>query len=112
MRHLLKEVVGGISGLKVSGTAGNVAEAQFEIRKNRPDLVLLDEVLPGESALAFLGELSEEEQLPVILLTGLEKPEHALPAQARDRLVKPGWDTIEEDRVRMRELIFRALNWD
>ena len=52
--------------------AGSVAEAKEAFRRERPDLVLLDRMLPDRSGLDWLKDLrsaSETAGLPVILLT-------------------------------------------
>ncbi|MGK5084088.1 response regulator [Bdellovibrionota bacterium FG-1] len=94
MRSLLEQVVGGLEGVRVSGTARNGWEARRELTRRRPDWVLLDEVLPGESSLDLLKEL-EAQQIPVLLLTGIEKPDHSIPSGAIGRLVKPTWDDLK-----------------
>lgn len=79
----------------------------MELSRHRPDLVLLDEVLPGESGLDLLQELSRS-AIPVILLSEMQNPEHAVAAEAVERLRKPGWKSLEEDRVRFGAVI-RAI---
>jgi len=56
MGKLLEHVLSGISGLNISGIAQNCAEARLELTRRRPDLVFLDELLPGESSADFLKE--------------------------------------------------------
>jgi len=109
MRQLLKDLIASIAGLEVSGVARNGWEARLELTRRRPDLVLLDEILPGESA----GDLLEEFHatgIPVLLLTSLEKPTHELPPNASGRIVKPSFDTLDSDRVRFGNTIFSILS--
>lgn len=108
MRSLLEETLGKADGLKVSGQARNGFEARMEVLKRRPDLVLLDEVLPGESGLDLLRDFTEQ-GLPVILITGMEEVSVKLPKGALGRLGKPSWDSLEEDRARMRKAIFDLI---
>ncbi len=100
MRELMKLAIEEIEGLSVSGLAQNGTEARFELTRRFPDLVLLDEVLPGESSLDLLSELKNL-SIPVILLTGLEDRNEELPPGALDRLVKPTWKTLARDRERI-----------
>ncbi len=102
MRYLLQYTLERIVGLSVSGLASGVAEARRSAMRERPDLVLLDEILPGESSYDFLKELVEQ-KLPVVLLTGIEKPEHALPAGALGRIVKPNGRSLEKDVDRLQK---------
>jgi response regulator of citrate/malate metabolism len=109
MRDLLAQVVGGLAGLHVSGLARNSWEARLELSRRRPALVLLDEILPGESSTDLLSEMLEQ-GIPVLLLTGLSEPTHPVAAGALGRLIKPGWDTLEADSLRFQAAIMAALN--
>jgi chemotaxis response regulator CheB len=109
MRQLLADMIAGISGLTVSGVAGNGWEARLELTRRRPDLVLLDEILPGESAADLLAEFHST-GIPVLLLTSIEKPTHELPPQAAGRIVKPSFDTLDVDRARFSSAIFSHLS--
>ena len=108
MLKLLEHVVGGIKGLAVSGLAKNGWEARIEITKRRPDVILLDEILPGESAVDLLNEF-QSQGIPVILVTGVDKPTHEVPANALGRIVKPGWRAIDVEQRRMGKAIFGFL---
>jgi response regulator of citrate/malate metabolism len=108
MRSLLEQVVSAIPGFRVTGKARNVWEARLELTRRRPHLVLLDEILPGESSLDLLAEIRGQ-GIPVLLLTGLENPTHPLPEGASGRLVKPSWDDWQSDQERFRVAIEAAL---
>ena len=59
------------SGMEVAGTAATVAEARHLLEVRRPDVLLLDIGLPGESGLGLVEELTEAgEGPPVLLYTG------------------------------------------
>lgn len=109
MRALLEETLTHARGLRVSGQARNGFEARMEVLKRRPDLVLLDEVLPGESGLDLLRDFSEQ-GIPVILITGMEEVSDSLPQGALARLAKPSWESLEEDRERMRKAILNIIS--
>jgi two-component system, LytTR family, response regulator len=102
MREYLRTFLDGfadsIGSVKVSGVARNVAEARQEISRNRPGVMILDEILPGESSLDLLRE-AREDGIPVILMTGVEHPAHPIPPEALGRLTKPGWRATEADRA-------------
>jgi len=71
------------------------AEARIEISRRRPDFVLLDEVLPGESALDFLKEL-QTLKIPTLLMTGAKDYVGApLPEGAIGRVLKPDWADLD-----------------
>ena len=75
----------GVLSVCVSTSA---SEARELVLRRRPDFILLDEVLPGESAYDVLEEWSRE-GIAVVLLTGMERPSHAVPREARARVIKP-----------------------
>lgn len=85
------------------------AEEGIEVfRKEGPDLVLLDVILPGTDGLAVLQTLrSENKMTPVIMLTGTKSVKTAVDAMklgAADYLSKPF--EVEELRI----VVGRALN--
>ncbi len=94
MRILMSEVIATLEGIKVSGLAANTVEARLEVSRRRPDFILLDEVLPGESSIDFLKEVHAE-KIPVILVTSLESATHALPPEAKGRIAKPHFRDLE-----------------
>ena len=52
--------------------ASNVAEAESHLSRRRPDLLLIDWMLPDTSGIEFVGRLKRDEitrELPVIMLT-------------------------------------------
>ncbi len=68
--QLIRSALEGM-GLEVS-TAGNGAEALLAVRDEKPDLVILDVMMPvldGFQTLNALHESPETEDLPVIMLT-------------------------------------------
>jgi chemotaxis response regulator CheB len=92
MRELLRECLKGAPGIEVSATCANTWEARLELERRKPDVVLLDEVLPGESSSDFAAEV---EQLGVHVLWISE-----LSARA-GCLKKPSWRTLRKDSVEL-----------
>jgi DNA-binding NtrC family response regulator len=88
--------------------AADAQEGLDLFRKDAPDLVLLDVILPGTDGLAVLQTLrSENKMTPVIMLTGTKSVKTAVDAMklgAADYLSKP----FEVDELRI--LVDRALN--
>lgn len=108
MREMLRSLIDEMEGVRVIGAAANIWEARLEVDRRRPDLVLLDEILPGESSYDFLTEVTQN-GVPCLLMTGVEESEHPLPKEAVGRIYKPGWNSYEEDRVRIEKAIADAL---
>jgi DNA-binding NtrC family response regulator len=88
--------------------AADAQEGLEVFRKEGPDLVLLDVILPGTDGLAILQTLrSENKMTPVIMLTGTKSVKTAVDAMklgAADYLSKP-FD-VEELRI----VVDRAIN--
>ncbi|MDE2605311.1 MAG: response regulator [Burkholderiales bacterium] len=86
-------------GLQVVGEAGDAAEAVRKAQALRPDLVLLDNHLPGATGIQALAELKEASPGTKIVLLTVSEDEHdlqaALRAGANGYLLK----TIEGDAL-------------
>lgn len=91
-------------------TAGDGASAIAAARNQRPDVVVLDVMLPDMSGLDVLHKLREENpQLPVLLLTAKDAVEDriaGLTAGGDDYVTKPF--SIEEVVLRLRALLRRT----
>src|SRR5437660_10605110 len=91
-------------------TAGDGASALESARSQRPDVVVLDVMLPDMSGLDVLRKLREETpQLPVLLLTAkdaLEDRIAGLTAGGDDYVTKPF--SLEEVVLRLRALLRRT----
>jgi len=99
VRQLVREYITE-QGFRVI-TAADGQEALYMARSHRPDLILLDIMMPKMDGYQFLGVYRQEQQTPVIIITAREEETDVvlgLELGADDYLVKP---------FRMRELVAR-----
>lgn len=87
-------------------TAANGLEALDQVRKEQPDLILLDVTMPQLDGFAVCQRLKEDERtalIPITMLTGLDDREHrtrGIEAGADDFLSKPFEQSILRARIR------------
>jgi two-component system, NarL family, response regulator NreC len=58
--------------LEVVGEAGNTHDAVFEVRAQKPDVILLDVVMPGESGIEALPKLKHEAPEAHVLMLSMQ----------------------------------------
>ena len=91
------------SGYRPTVTADPDEVARL-IRVERPDLVLLDFMLPGTTGLALLEDLPELADLPVIFISAYRHDDNmakALDAGAADYMLKPFSRTVLAAKIRV-----------
>ena len=79
VRTLLREYLTE-EGFRVVA-AGDGQEALFVARHEKPDVILLDIMMPGRGGLSTLATLRQDERLksvPVVLVTGMDDAVHEL----------------------------------
>jgi two-component system invasion response regulator UvrY len=68
MRERLAELVSDIAGIEVTGQSGNPFDALDRIKKEHPDIVILDIRLPGKSGIEVLKDIKREPQAPIVIM--------------------------------------------
>ena len=67
--HLLLDAENDI---EVIGEAGDVKEAIFEAREKKPDIVLMDVVMPGESGIEGVPQVLKEAPTAKVLVLSMQ----------------------------------------
>jgi DNA-binding NarL/FixJ family response regulator len=92
MRSGLAQLIDRQPDLQVCGEAGNPAEAQKELGRCQPDLVITDMTMPGRSGLEFIKDLlAIHPDLPILVISMHDEviyAERALRAGARGYMMK------------------------
>lgn len=68
-----------------TATARNGAEGLVRLKEGKPDLILLDQMMPEVDGLTFLAGIRrfpKWKNIPVIMMTGLKDRQNALKAQS------------------------------
>jgi two-component system response regulator NreC len=72
LRAGLRMLIDAEDDMEAVGEAGNVRDAIFEARSAKPDLVLMDVVMPGESGLEGVPKLLHEQPGVKVLVLSME----------------------------------------
>ena len=106
MAELIRATLEGIPGVETR-VVHTVLEGRRCILKDRPDWILLDEIVPGEDPYSLLSEPAIE-GVRVFLITAAYQPEKPLPRGALMRMAKWGWKDMLPVRARIAELLNRG----
>lgn len=95
VRMAIREVLASDPGIEVIGEAKDGVEAVNMVKKLKPDVLLLDIILPKKDGITVLKEVMEENPLPVIVFSSLTRENaevtlEALELGAFHFLLKPG----------------------
>src|SRR5438034_7797174 len=96
VRSGLRLLLDGQEDIEVVGEAGNAKDAIFRARALKPDVILLDVVMPGESGIEVLPKLLKESpDTKVLVLSMQDDPSYvreAFGAGARGYVLKEAAD--------------------
>jgi two-component system, NarL family, response regulator NreC len=97
VRSGLRVLLDAEDDIEVVGEAGDAREAVFELRSGKPDVILLDVVMPGETGIEALPKLLHEApEAKVLVLSMQDDPSYvreAFAAGAAGYVLKEAADT-------------------
>jgi two-component system chemotaxis response regulator CheB len=114
-RKIVGDVLKGISGVEVVGTANNGKIGLSKIASLKPDLVSLDIEMPEVNGIEVLQALAEQEEPPVVIMLstltqqGSEMTIKALELGAFDFIEKPDQGTMSENMKKVRDAILPII---
>lgn len=111
VRDINEKFLQKVDGFQLIKATSNLTEAQNFMKKQKPDLVLLDIYLPKENGIDFLKWLRVEEiNVDVILITAdktIKRVQEAFRYGARDYLIKPfTLERFEESLLKFKDRFY------
>lgn len=88
-RSTLIQAFSSMANIEIVGEASDAFEARDKINELKPDVLVMDVVMPKMDGRTFLRQLMEQYPLPCIMISGTESEESALEAGAADFMKKP-----------------------
>ncbi len=88
-RSTLVQALSSMANIEVVGEAADAFEARDKINELKPDVLVMDVVMPKMDGITFLKQLMEQYPLPCIMVSGTENEESVLAAGAADFMKKP-----------------------
>lgn len=94
VRQVLSEQLNSIAGIRVTAVASDPIFAQNQLKKEWPDVIVLDIEMPRMDGITFLKQLMSERPTPVVICStltekGAETTMRAMSAGAVDIITKP-----------------------
>jgi two-component system response regulator NreC len=104
VRSGLRLLLDAEEDLEVVAEAGNAREAVFEVRAHKPDVILLDLVMPGESGIEAVPKLLHEApDAKILVLSMQDDPQYvreAFAVGAKGYVLKEAADADVVDAIR------------
>ena len=104
VRSGLRHILDSAEGIEVVGEAGDSQNAIFETRAQKPDVILLDIVMPGRSGIETIPDLLKDVPDARVLILSMEDDPHyvreAFAAGASGYILKEAADTDVVTAVR------------
>jgi DNA-binding NarL/FixJ family response regulator len=97
VRSGLRHVLDSAEGIEVVGEAGDSQHAVFEVRAKKPDVILMDVVMPGKSGIETIPDVLKDAPNAKVLILSMQDDPHyvreAFAAGASGYILKEAADT-------------------
>ena len=118
VRSTLSDIIAGEVDIEVMATASDAYVAAERIRKEIPDVILLDIEMPRMDGLTFMRKIMAQRPIPVVICSSLTEASsdvtiRALEAGAVDVVSKPRVNTaqfLQESRMRICDVLRAAAH--
>lgn len=88
-RTTIKTGLATMANIEIVGEAADAFEARDKIMELRPDVLVMDVVMPKMDGLTFLRQLMGQYPVPCVIMSGTASEKEALAAGAADFIKKP-----------------------
>lgn len=88
-RTTIKTGLAAMTNIEIVGEAADAFEARDKIMELRPDVLVMDVVMPKMDGLTFLRQLMGQYPVPCVIMSGTASEKEALAAGAADFIKKP-----------------------
>ena len=104
VRTGLRKVLEGEDGIEVVGEAGDARNAVFQTRETKPDVILMDVVMPGKTGIEAIPDVLHDAPEAKILILSMQDDPHyvreAFAAGASGYVLKEAADAEVVDAIR------------
>lgn len=88
-RTTIKTGLATMTNIEIVGEAADAFEARDKIMELKPDVLVMDVVMPKMDGLTFLRQLMSQYPVPCVIMSGTASEKEALAAGAADFIKKP-----------------------
>lgn len=106
VRAIVEQIIEADCECRVVGLAGSVEAARKLLLEVRPNIISLDLNLPGMSGMDFLDELSEQEHVPIVVLSSASQ---AGSETAQQAIARGAYACFDKNKVMAESERFRGL---
>jgi len=114
LRRMVRDILESSNYIRIVGEASNGEETLEVVRRTKPDVLLLDIVMPKKDGIAVIKEIMQENPLPIVVFSSLTRENAeitltALEHGAFDFILKPGGTPVPLSLNDVKEELIRKI---